>query len=51
MTFLAFLLGCWLGCLAGFFLAYVLKERARSATFAAESGRIHADPPNSAFIR
>lgn len=51
MTFLAFLLGCWLGCLSGFFLAYVLKGRAKSEKLAAESGRIPADPPNSAFIR
>jgi hypothetical protein len=51
MTFLTFLLGCWLGCLSGFFLAYALKGRVKSEKVAADSGRMPADPPNSVFIR
>jgi hypothetical protein len=51
MTFFAFLLGCWLGCLSGFFLAHVLKGSTKSEKFTAEIDRINHDAPNSALIR
>jgi hypothetical protein len=51
MVFLFFLIGCWLGCLTGFFLASLLSGRLRSKGLSAGSKRIPHNTRASIFIR
>jgi hypothetical protein len=51
MDFFTFLLGCWVGCITGFFLAYIFAKHTRTSQSGSEIKAIDRSGRTSAFTR